>query len=676
MELNFYSIVSFIIVVIELGLSVMLFLNSSRISSKLGSAVIVLHTLWITLEALFHGTTNINLATTLINGSLLVGGLLPCAFLFFALSFPEDVKPNKKILLLILMLQALILPLYATGLIARGAYNIGGFQQWGWHWGPLFYVFHINFFGMWGAGLFVLYKKLKKTSGEVTTNLQYMLFAMVVSVIPTIITNILLPLIGSFSYSWTGSLFSFLWVFSFVFGVVKNDRAISIKALFSEALVLAAGIILFANVFIRESADPIDSLFSAGKVMKTTIFLSFFMVGYLLIVNILRESEQKAKIESLNLELRNFNINLEEKVKERNAELGISKKHTEIVIENLALGIIEYSASFTVLQVNSAAERLLNIAREEVVGKTILADELDLESISKIIHDKNGSEFGEITFSEVILEKPKYRVIQITNIPIYNIPKIKVAGFVKLLRDVTHEKAVDREKNEFISIVAHQLLTPLDAIHWAIEKVLSIGLSESQKSLVERTDRSISKLHQIANDLLIAARIEEKEFSFSFNLNDLSEVVTKQIESLKRKTDSKQISIVFQNETPHLPPFMFDKEKITIAIKNILKNAVDYTPVGKVITITIKNAEVGYIALIIKDSGIGIPKDDLGRLFTKFYRSKKALLMETDRSGLGLYITKNIIDAHGGTISVTSEENMGATVEIHLPVYFDAKNKS
>jgi len=676
MELNFYSLVSFIVIVIELSLSVMLFLNSSRLSSKLAAAVIVMHTLWITLESLFHGTRDSGLATAILNGSLYVGDMLPFVFLFFSLSFPEDSKPNKKILLTLLIIQACVVPLYATGLIAYGAFEVGGFQMWGWKWGPLFFVFHILFFGAWGTGIFVLYKKFIQTSGEVAKNLIFMLYSMVLSVVPTVILNIILPLFNSFSYSWIGSIFSFLWIFAFVFGIVRNDHAINVKALFSESLVLAAGVILFANVFINENADTTTGLFSAGKVMKTTIFLSFFMVGYLLIVNILRESEQKAKIAQLNDELKNFNINLEDKVKERNLELGVSKKHTEIVIENLALGIIEHSSSFTILQINTAAEKLLNITREEVVGKTILADEIDFKELAKIIHSQDGGESGEIISCEVSVEQPKYRNIQITNIPIYEIPKIHVSGYVKLLRDVTHEKAIDREKNEFVSIVAHQLLTPLENIHWTIEKILSKGLNDAQKSLIERTDRSTSKLHQIAEDLLIAARIEEKEFNLIFSLNDLNEIVKQQIEKVKRKSEQKQISIVFNNETPHLPPFMFDKEKLSIAIKNVLKNAVDYTPAGKVVTITLRNSDVGYISLVIQDSGIGIPKEDLGRLFTKFYRSKKALLMETDRSGLGLYITKNIVDNHGGTITVASEENVGVTVEVRLPVYFDIKNKS
>ena len=235
------------------------------------------------------------------------------------------------------------------------------------------------------------------------------------------------------------------------------------------------------------------------------------------------------------------------------------------------------------------------------------------------------------------------------------------------MRDITHEKEISRGKNEFISMVAHQLNAPLHATQWSLKTVINEQTDEKRKDFLKKASHTNKNLIQITNDLLIAARIDSEEFNFHFGENDIVESITKVISAFEDIAKQKGLKLIFKNNRPDMPKFVFDPKKIGIALKHIIGNAMDYTPKGGNITVTLDTSSKGHVAITVLDTGIGIAKEDLDQIFIKFHRSKQALLMETDRSGLGLYITKKIIDGHKGTIVIRSKEGEGVEVQIQLP---------
>jgi signal transduction histidine kinase len=672
MEISIYSTIVFIVVVIEFSLATIVFLGSKRYSAKVFSALILLHALWTTIEAIFHGTTDLGVANFLVLYTHFLGGVIASAFFYFTLTYPENKHPSNKILLGIIFFQLIALLAYGQGWVVGEVFSLDQPQRWGWYWGSFAALFHITFFGFWSAGLFTLYKKLRRSSGEDRTNLRFMLAAMSVSVIPVSVIIILLPAINIFTFGWLGAITSLAWVAVLAFSIIKRHN-MNVRAVLAEIFVLAAGIILFVNIFVGGSGNA-ENLISPETVLRTIIFVAFFVVGYLLIVNILKETEQKERIERLNKELGALNAELEEKVEGRTKELNISKKHIEIILENLTIGIVEYDARFSVLRINEATEQILGVNRADVINRTIAPKEEGVgRSLSKIMYDwqsekSSGSELGDITYNEIKVEYPKHRELQVVTIPIRVIPFIKISGFVKLLRDVTHERAVDRGKSDFISIVAHQLSAPLEVTGWALERILSEKLTDKQEELLLKTQTSNANLTQIANDLLNAARIDAGEFKPVLKKNNVEDMIAAQLKHFKTTAQQKNIDLTFNNRATKLPSFSFDREKMNLVLRNILTNALDYTPSGGRVVVTLEHSHDGFVSIIVQDSGIGIPKEDLDRIFTKFYRSKDALLMETDRSGLGLYISKHIIDGHKGTIAIESEQGAGVTVTIRIPV--------
>jgi signal transduction histidine kinase len=228
---------------------------------------------------------------------------------------------------------------------------------------------------------------------------------------------------------------------------------------------------------------------------------------------------------------------------------------------------------------------------------------------------------------------------------------------------------LDVVKSDFVSIAAHQLRTPLTGIKWSFLALLEkeMGhLDGEQKKIIEDGLGAINHTIKLINDLLNVAHIEEGKFGFNFKNESIEPVIQKIFERFESLAGEKGIWLSADFSKEKLPLVSIDSEKIDLVLDNLLDNAIKYTsPGGKVRFKTeFKNEK---IIIIVEDTGIGIPRSQLGRAFTKFFRGENAVLFQTSGTGLGLYMIKNIIDRHCGTITVNSEENKGTTFIIELP---------
>ena len=227
---------------------------------------------------------------------------------------------------------------------------------------------------------------------------------------------------------------------------------------------------------------------------------------------------------------------------------------------------------------------------------------------------------------------------------------------------------LDKIKDEFITTAAHQLRTPLSATRWALKSFLNGTFKgKEQKEMLEKVYDTNNNLINIVGDLLDVSSIENKNFIYDLQKKDLSLLLKEVISTSIFLTKDKKINISFDDQIEDLPLIKFDRNKMSMALQNVMSNAVDYTLDGGTIDITLKK-EDNQVVLEIRDSGIGIPEGDKEHIFDKFYRGKNAKKTETDRSGLGLYITKNIIEKHGGAIGIESKEGEGTKVVVRLPV--------
>ncbi|HEY4488242.1 MAG TPA: ATP-binding protein [Candidatus Paceibacterota bacterium] len=241
-------------------------------------------------------------------------------------------------------------------------------------------------------------------------------------------------------------------------------------------------------------------------------------------------------------------------------------------------------------------------------------------------------------------------------------------GCVITFQDITREYVMDRTKREFVSIAAHQLRTPLTGMSWTVEALLSEAkgtLNVAQKELVERGLDAIKRMVDLVNDLLDVSRIEEGRFGIKPEVQPLAPLLSRVLDNLKKQASKKSVNLE-SRISPDLPPVSIDVDKMEFVLNNIVDNAVKYTPAGGTVVVSTR-AEKNAVVIEVRDTGIGIPAAEFDRVFTKFFRSRKALLYHTDGSGLGLYVAKNIVEQHGGSVAFQSVENQGTTFVISLP---------
>jgi signal transduction histidine kinase len=228
---------------------------------------------------------------------------------------------------------------------------------------------------------------------------------------------------------------------------------------------------------------------------------------------------------------------------------------------------------------------------------------------------------------------------------------------------------LNQAKNEFISVASHQLRTPLSSMRWQIELLLKkfgSGLSEKQREGIEGIERLSLRMTRLVNDLLDVTRIDQKRLYLKcepVNLVEITEEIVKDLLSLAR---AKNIEIIF-NHKPGVPQVLVDKGRMGLVIENLLSNAVKYTLAKGRVEIDLYQRK-NQVLFSVKDNGVGIPENQQKYVFEKFFRSNNVLKYQTEGTGLGLYIVKNVIEQLGGEVGFESEEGKGSTFTFSLPI--------
>lgn len=240
----------------------------------------------------------------------------------------------------------------------------------------------------------------------------------------------------------------------------------------------------------------------------------------------------------------------------------------------------------------------------------------------------------------------------------------------KLKENKERDELINQMKSDFVSIAAHQLRTPLTGIKWVMEALLNGDageLSSNQKEILKKGYESNERVIKLSSDLLNVARIGDGQEGFTFKIYNFEEILNDVIDSLKDLKTSKNIVLNVSKPDSSIP-VKIDKDKIELALFNVLDNALKYTPNNGVIDINIKQEKKKNLKISIKDNGIGIPIKEQGRLYSKFFRGSNVVRMQAEGTGLGLFIVKNIIERHKGKMEITSKEGAGTEVLISLPI--------
>lgn len=228
---------------------------------------------------------------------------------------------------------------------------------------------------------------------------------------------------------------------------------------------------------------------------------------------------------------------------------------------------------------------------------------------------------------------------------------------------------LDRMKSDIISIVAHQLRTPLSAIKWTL-KILVDGdagaITPEQRDLLTKGFESNERMITLINDMLEVDRLESGKLSYNFAATQFEELVQEMIGTLIPLATQRNIRMEFKSDTQLLPKIKIDPDKMREVLQNLIDNAIKYTKEGGLILIGV-DMQGEELHFWVKDNGIGIPEEGKDKVFARFYRADNAIHTATDGSGLGLFIAQSVVKRHGGKIWFESTIDVGTTFHVLLP---------
>jgi len=362
------------------------------------------------------------------------------------------------------------------------------------------------------------------------------------------------------------------------------------------------------------------------------------------------------------------------------SRLDLERNQINAMIRSIEDPAISYSNDFEIILVNPAMERFSGLSRKELIGKIIKPElsndsrygfftKLIFPSLAPTVLERSADIYPQKI--KVKFDEPKELTLEIVTTKVID-EKGNVFGFLKVIHDLTKEEVLQKTQKDFITVAAHQLRTPLSGLSWVFELLAKkeIGpLTLEQEQAVAQGKNAITESLKTVEDLLSAAQIEEGKFGFQFTVTDLSQIIEDVFTKFEPLAQKDNLKLIFYRPNFKLEPFVMDPMRVKLVLEILVDNAIKYN---------VKNGEVRvkiaplpnkpFVSISVEDTGMGISQEDMSKLFTKFFRAKKAMEEEVSGIGLGLYLAKNIIEHHGGKIWAQSVAGRGSTFTFTLPL--------
>ena len=352
-----------------------------------------------------------------------------------------------------------------------------------------------------------------------------------------------------------------------------------------------------------------------------------------------------------------------------------TRRRLASIVEFSNDAIITVSLDSKITTWNPAAERMSGYSADEAIGKpvSILAPQDAPDEMPRLLQQvKAGKDISHFEVRQVGKDGREADLL-VSVSPLLNLDG-EVEGASMIARDVTEEKRaqeeLERAKEEFFGSVSHELRTPLTSIIAYTELLRDFeldNLSEEGRKALEVIDRNAQRELRLVGDMLLVTRIQEGGFSLQPDRIDLRSVVADAADAARRLAERSGLELRLDLDAEELPEMTGDPHRIGQAVDNLLSNAIKFTPSGGWIAVRLqRRGDAAVIA--VEDSGLGIPAEEQQRLFDRLYRASSALENKIQGVGIGLSIVKAIAEAHGGSVKVESEEGVGTTFELEIPL--------
>lgn len=385
-----------------------------------------------------------------------------------------------------------------------------------------------------------------------------------------------------------------------------------------------------------------------------------------------------AAASELTQRLRKSHEHLESLVADRTKELQKQVAEDSAILQSMDDGLIVTDAQGVITYMNRMTEALTG--RTDGIGKSI-ATFLNIADKEGVIIDAKKHPVMEVLFSstsfhpatdpQLTLKKPdeSATALQLRVTPILR--GKECIGSVTVLRDITEERRIDHMKSEFITLVSHQLRTPLSSMRWYLEMLIADDagpLNDDQREYVGQVATSNARMVHLVNALLNVSRIELGKFQVSAETIDLQKIVHGAVASFDLELKQKKIELVLDMPKKDIG-IRSDKNLLELILENFLSNAIKYSHPETTVTVKISEDRAAGTALLsVTDMGIGIPEAQKEQIGHKLFRGSNAKISDTDGNGLGLYISRIAAETVGATLTFESTENKGTTFSLVIPL--------
>lgn len=340
------------------------------------------------------------------------------------------------------------------------------------------------------------------------------------------------------------------------------------------------------------------------------------------------------------------------------SQLEEQKLVQDTTLETLSEGVLATDADGKIIFANPALRSIIGLAADPVGREFhfVFRQPAMLAAFERVRRE-GGSAAAQV--------KETFPTHKVMDVHLTAAKEAKTVRLVAVFKDVTQAYRLEQVRKDFVANASHELRTPLSVIKGYVETLEDELVSEAERTQVFQTlNQNIHRMGNLIDDLLHLSKLESPEFTLNPKKLSVPEVVQAVISALRPQVEAKKQKLAL--EAPSELFLVADRMELETALKNLLENAIHYTGPGGNITVTAGQRE-GAVEIAVADTGIGIPSQDLGRIFERFYRVDKSRSKEEGGTGLGLSIVKHIAEAHGGRVEVESEVGKGSRFTLVLP---------
>ena len=432
------------------------------------------------------------------------------------------------------------------------------------------------------------------------------------------------------------------------------------------------------------------------------------LMGFILLEDRSKNTDNLSTLEKSFLRITAARVGIYISQEEASQKIIDEKEKWRLVFHNVEDAILLISRDHTIVEANQRAKEMLGAKNKSLTNENFsnLFKIINQEVKSPLLSFESAQQYGLVSQRDLQRKidaffesgkkiSPKEYLIETQNGKYWTIVSMNTAierwnlesYGVLHIRDIGKRKKLEQDKNEFMSMVSHELRTPLSSMRGYLSMTLNDDygeLNERQRNSLRKIEGSTERMVNLVEDLLDVSRIELGKISLMKEPVDVLDVALKCLRDTGHKIQKKKMKVFLQDQCVtqftrnkgleskpsciRAPIYVWgDHDRITQVMQNLIDNAIKYSFDGTEVSVNVKSGK-DFVELSVKDQGVGIPKEDYEKLFKKFSRVNNPLSIQAGGTGLGLYITKRLVNAHKGKIAVTSSPKKGSVFLVKIPI--------